>query len=223
MEFTPITPPEASHSAETDAQHIVTPGTFPLAATAHIAGQLLNRHSPHEIAEAVEVLLDVLNLMGGDPDAEDATDAEDDFSISPQALDFTTGAGCEVADADQASWEEFHTRGNRKAYPPGLTFNEDDEEDDAREEDDGDSAVDDRPCDDINMDLEEESDAEQMHDDVPMLPVFSLDHNPFSDQRVSLGFSNLMTSFVTGKDIRSADTGNMHRGIDQGRKPGVPV
>jgi len=38
-----------------------------------------------EIAEAIEVLVDVLDLLGGDPDKEDATDSEDDHALSPQA------------------------------------------------------------------------------------------------------------------------------------------
>jgi hypothetical protein len=50
-----------------------------------IATRLLSRHSPHEIAEAIEVLVDVLDLLGGDPDKEDATDSEDDHALSPQA------------------------------------------------------------------------------------------------------------------------------------------
>jgi hypothetical protein len=87
---------------------VTFPNQFPPAAAAHIAGQLLNRHSPHEIAEAVEVLLDVLNLMGGDPEAEDATDAEDDFSLSPQAQSCASGPGCEVADQDAAAYVEWH-------------------------------------------------------------------------------------------------------------------
>ena len=107
-----------------------------------------------------------------------------------------------------------------------MPVSEDTEEDDAPEEDDGDSAVDDRPCDDINMDLEEENDAEreQMINDVPMLSVVSYEHNLFTDQRVSLGISNLMTSFVC-KEVVSADTGavHRHRRVEGWPKPGTPV
>jgi hypothetical protein len=188
---------------------------------------LLNLHSPHEIAEAIEVLVDVLDCLGGDPEAEDATDAEDDFALSPMALHYTTGPGCSVTEEDAGAyieWSSLHAR--QKGGQCLMAGREDDEEDDAAEEDDGDSAVDDRPCDDINMDLEEENDAEreQMPDDVPMLPVVSYEHNMFNDQRVSLGISNLMTSFVC-KEVVSADTGAAHRfqRAEGWPKPGTPV
>jgi hypothetical protein len=70
----------------------------------------LSRHSPHEIAEAVEVLIDVLDLLGGDPDAEDCTDAEDDFALSPNAEGF--GANCasgDPLDQDAGAYAEWHT------------------------------------------------------------------------------------------------------------------
>jgi hypothetical protein len=57
----------------------------------------------------------------------------------------------------------------------------------------------------------EDAEREQMIDDVPMLPVVSYEYDLFSDQRASLGFSNLMASFVSnGYNIRSADTGAIH-------------
>jgi len=37
-----------------------------------------------------------------------------------------------------------------------------------------------------------------MSDDVPMLPVVSLEPNIFNGERQKLGFSNLMTSFQAG-------------------------
>ena len=197
-----------------------------------IASRLLSRHSPHEIAEAIEVLFDVLDCLGGDPDAEDATDVEDDHSLSPLALQYAArGPGCAIADGGDISATEWHTRGRFKLSPgitgkDGVTVSEDAEDDDPAEEDDDDSAVDDRPCDDVNMDLEEECDAEreQMPNDVPMLPVVSYEYNVFTDQRVSLGISNLMTSFVC-KEVVSADTGAVHRfqRPDGWPKPGVPV
>jgi hypothetical protein len=47
---------------------------LPPAAAGHIAGRLLNRHSPGEIAQAI----DVLDCLGGDPDVEDDDPAEID-------------------------------------------------------------------------------------------------------------------------------------------------
>jgi hypothetical protein len=79
-----------------------------------MAASLLNRHSPHEIAEAVEVLVDVLDLMGGDPDVEangdelDGNRSEDDFMRHEPG-----GPGCPIADPpedegdrEQAAWLE---------------------------------------------------------------------------------------------------------------------
>lgn len=74
------------------AQH-----TFPPARASRLATILLNRHSPGEIAEAIEILIDVLDLMGGDPDAEE-TDAEDSFSLSWIAKGNGGGPGCPIGD-----------------------------------------------------------------------------------------------------------------------------
>jgi hypothetical protein len=49
---------------------VIRPAAFPPAAAARFAAKLFNRHSPGEIAEAITVLIDVLDLMGGDPDDE---------------------------------------------------------------------------------------------------------------------------------------------------------
>ena len=47
-----------------------------------LALRLLNKYSPHEISEGIEFLIDLLDLMGGDPDLEeddgDSCDAGDD-------------------------------------------------------------------------------------------------------------------------------------------------
>lgn len=83
-------------------------------------------------------------------------------------------------------------------------------------------AVDDQPCDEPYQDME----CGQMGDDVPTLPVVTLDTNIFTDQRQPLGFSNLQSSFrAEGNGVRSADTGAMHRSTGEGwpTLPGVPV
>lgn len=41
-----------------------------------LATALLERHSAQEIADAIEVLIDVLDALGGDPDLEDNGDHE---------------------------------------------------------------------------------------------------------------------------------------------------
>ena len=55
---------------------VIYPDHFPPAAAARIAFKLLNRHSPHEISEAIHIMMDVLDFMDGDPDAEDDDPAE---------------------------------------------------------------------------------------------------------------------------------------------------
>lgn len=106
------------------------PEIVPVAA-GRIAAKLLNRHSPHEIAEAIEILLDVLDALGGDPDAEDATDAEDDFALSPRAQDYGQQ---QEADNEAGAYAEWHTMPTY-ARKVGVCMvqscgNEDDEEDD---------------------------------------------------------------------------------------------
>jgi hypothetical protein len=71
---------------------------------------------------------------------------------------------------------------------------------------------------------EDDAEGEQMFGDVPMPPVFSLDHNIFNDKRQYVGHSNLMTSFqANGSNFWSADTGNPHTRNGDITKPGVPV
>ena len=55
---------------------VIRPAAFPPAAAARIAAKVLNRHSPREIADAIDVLMDVLDLIGGDPDAEESDPLE---------------------------------------------------------------------------------------------------------------------------------------------------
>jgi hypothetical protein len=95
---------------------VVGADRFPPAAAGHIAGKLLNRHSPGEIAAAIEVLVDLLDLMGGDPDAEDNGDAE------------------AVGDEADIAWLEWTGRKRRTVdtdgpFAMGLPT-EDDEDDD---------------------------------------------------------------------------------------------
>jgi hypothetical protein len=193
-----------------DSAPVTLPGAIP---PAPAVMAILDRFNRDELGNAIEVLVALLDIWDGDADTE------------PNGDDEAREADGDTRDAAWIEWDRL---------APGLKGvsnitgrdNEDDEEDDAREEDDGDSAVDDYGCDDINDDREEEHDmeSEQMPGDVPMLPVFTAEHNVFTDARVPLGFSNLQTSFV-GQDIRSADTGALHSGKPPNltSQPGVPV
>jgi len=71
-----------------------------------IAARLLGYYSPHEIADAIEVLVTVLDMLGGDPDVEangdelDGSAGEDDFvghNTGP-----ISGPGCPCSDPDSA-------------------------------------------------------------------------------------------------------------------------
>lgn len=118
---------------------IINHPAFPPSAAALIASRLLDKHSAGEIGAAIDILIDLFDLMGGDPDAENATDAEDDFAISSKAAANTAAqAGCTISDPpDAGAWIEWSTmRGSQKGGPNILAGGEDDEDDDAAEQDD---------------------------------------------------------------------------------------
>lgn len=73
---------------------------FADAAAARMAGKLLHRHSPHEIAEAIEVLIDVLDLLGGDPDSEDGDEDRCGAHDDDPAISLAGGAPGDPDDAE---------------------------------------------------------------------------------------------------------------------------
>jgi hypothetical protein len=94
-----------------------------------------------ELLAFAEVVTDLADLVDGDPDFEDATDLEDDHSISSLALNFTSGPGCAVSDVGEhdgcqcdSSYFEWQSRGRHKltsgAWEPFDRTGEDTEEDD---------------------------------------------------------------------------------------------
>lgn len=210
-------------------------GIEPLAAVARaLAG--FNRE---QLGTAIEVMIALMDVADGDPDAEIGNDVEDDFVLSDIALHLAKNPAIDVVDQDAGAYVEWHTKpaaARRNGKAETMLGHEDEEDDDpdteveddvgrVRVKDgpgcphaDPDASVDDFRCDDVDQDLEHE----QMPQDVPMLPVFSAEHNIFNDKRVPLGISNLMSSFI-GQDVRSADTGNMHSTREWTGRPGVPV
>lgn len=71
------------------------------------------RNARVEIGDQIETLIAFMDAMDGDPDFEDATDAEDDFNITDGARAVASGAGCEISDAGgcehdgrEPSWTE---------------------------------------------------------------------------------------------------------------------
>ena len=192
---------------------------------------LLERHSPQEIADAIEIMMDFLNVFAGDVEAEPGTWTE---ATGPRDHDPGLTDDHELTgDEQDAPWTEFNTRGRHK-HTAGGTEPFDRHEDD--EDDDPDTGIEDDP---LGCDPEEDrclagdemmrsgaiiatgiygfnyaatggreigdaDDAEndQMTGNVPMPPVHSLEPNAFNGKREYLGHANLMTSFRANGDSK---------------------
>lgn len=137
---------------------------------------------------------------------EDAEDDDPDHALDEGEPDFSRykgeGAGCTISDPD------FCAAGDDRVFS-GAT-----------------SAY--NHVDDLGPGDAEDAEREQMHDDVPMPLVVTLEHNLFNDQRQPLGRSNLQSSFRCGDEgVRSADSGKVfvprRSVLDIREKPGVPV
>ena len=51
------------------------------------------------VERLIQAAFDALDAMDGDPDLENATDAEDDFSLSPDVAEWASGVlGCPISD-----------------------------------------------------------------------------------------------------------------------------
>ncbi|MED5545790.1 MAG: hypothetical protein VYD90_11115 [Pseudomonadota bacterium] len=143
---------------------------IPNARAARLAGILLNRHSRRELADAIDVLLETLDLLDGDPDAEEI-DLEDSFLLSEAAVQASEGPGCAVGDAGEPAWIEWTSmRGSQKAGPNLTAGHEDDEDSDPAEDDDEDTGIDDCPHD---RDFDEEDSA----DHNAAFPSYGLDQS----------------------------------------------
>jgi hypothetical protein len=196
---------------------VTMPGTLPpMPAVARI----LARFDRAKLGSFVEVAIGLMDLEDGDPEIEANGDEED--QSFPEATGprghVITGAADPIEDAEEDD-------GDVAVEDDPLGF--DPEEDMCGAGDDrvtsgavvhGHHQGHDGPGD------AEDAEREQMADDVPMLPVVTLAHNLFTDQRQPLGFSNLQTSFRSNaKPVRSADSGRLYRSTGWGRDPGAPV
>ena len=196
---------ESAHVTPTPpAQGLHTPaiGFAPMPAVAAI----LSRYSGTQLAAFIEVAVGLLDLSDPDCDLEDATDLEDDHALSPGSTGDFSGPGCEVADTGENAWVEWDKmRGSQKSGSNLTAGNEDDEDDDPdRSLDEGEpdfaryrgagagcEISDPGGCQHDGREPDSDVEREQMIHDVPVLPVMTLNHNLFNDQRQPLGMSNL--------------------------------
>jgi len=77
-----------------DSAHVIYPNRFPPAAAARVAQRMLARFNREELGNAIEVLVELLDVWDGDPDLEE-TGAEDDTRFPAKSL---YGPGCPLAD-----------------------------------------------------------------------------------------------------------------------------
>ena len=87
-------------------QLVSFPTNLPPAAISRIAGRMVTRYSPSEIGDAIELLMDLLDCLGGDPDLEETDPPEDD---DPKEQDDDSGQATE----DEVSYDDrgFGMRG----------------------------------------------------------------------------------------------------------------
>jgi len=168
---------------------------------------ILSRYDRNKLASFIEVAISLLDTLDGDPEAEEHP-LEDAFVSHDPYFAYTDSDGSDVA------WTEWQTRGRHKLTGGGseqADLHEDDEDDDP------DTSAEDAPegfdpeedmClagDDqvisgsvLGKDFErndsgpgnaDDAENKQMPDDVPCIPVFTLDHNIFNDQRQLLGYT----------------------------------
>jgi hypothetical protein len=109
---------------------------------------ILDRFNRDELGHTIEVLIALLDIWDGDPESENATDLEDDHTLSGLALqNADCGPGCSVADQDAGAYVEWHTvpaNLKRNGQPCILAGQEDDEDDDPKEDDNSDAEHDGR-------------------------------------------------------------------------------
>ena len=136
----------------------------------------LSRYDHNKLASFIEVAISLLDTLDGDPDIED--DDPDSENENRHA---------------EVSYAEWHTRGRHKLAKgefEAADHNEDDEDDDpdtgAEDAPEGFDPEEDTGQDDFGEPTED-LEIKQMADDVPCIPVFTLDHNIFNDQRQLLG------------------------------------
>ena len=90
------------------------PATPPMPAVARI----LARFEREQLAGFIAVALDLIDTLDGDPDLENATDLEDDFALSRQALSYDTGPGCATTDTGEEDDNDSGVEDDPKGIDP---------------------------------------------------------------------------------------------------------
>jgi hypothetical protein len=93
---------------------------------------ILDRFNREEIGHTIEVLVALLDIWDGDPDAETGNDVEDDFTLTANAIErATSDPTVDCIDQDAGSAVEWHTlHKSRRGGVMLLAGNEDAEDDD---------------------------------------------------------------------------------------------
>lgn len=145
---------------------------------------IMARYDRQKLASFIEVAIGLLDTMDGDPEAEPATWTEagnrDTHAGLPDDHEHT-------GDDQDIAWTEWHNRHPRHLRtsphePTGSIHSEDDEEGDAPEDDDPDHEHD-------GQEPDHDDEIAQMPEDVPCIPVFTLEPNIFNGQRQLLGYT----------------------------------
>lgn len=168
---------------------------------------ILSRYDRNKLASFIEVAISLLDTLDGDPEAEEHP-LEDAFVSHDPYFAYTDSDGSDTA------WAEWHTRGRHKLVR-GEHEAADQCEDD--EDDDPDTSAEDAPegfdpeqdrCSagddgvfsgavslhdvmkpDYGPGDSVDEERQQMADDVPCIPVFTLEPNIFNGQRQLLGYT----------------------------------
>lgn len=85
--------------------------------------RILSGHSREELAAFITIAIDLLDMADGDPDAENACDLEDDFTLSSFAY-VLPGPGCTVSDpGGRCDEDEINTyNGNAQCFLHGMSW-----------------------------------------------------------------------------------------------------
>lgn len=203
--------------------------------------RILSQFPAEQLANFIEVAIGLLDLAS--PPDED----EPDFASRSDGLPGDPADHEPTGDDEPGAYAEWSSlRGDQRKIGTSFVFacgHEDDEDDDPEDgeitedeptfkvrnltlkEGPGCPIADPGGCEHDGREPEDDSESEQMLHDVPALRVHSLKHNVFTDERVFLGVSNLMSSYRADGDLlRSADSGALLKtSLRMKNEPGIPV